>query len=91
MMFRGVEFIRYFNQKTGVEIILDEGIDFDIDYGEDGQSISLTFKTKTTSASGAKLNHAPQIGDQFIIEYQHTPDEALDPGDIKNRNGWNDL
>ena len=82
MKFNGIEFIRYFNPATGREETLENGTDFVVT-SESGHNIKLIFNVKDNISIAAKLDHIPQVGDQFIIEYHYTPDAALDPGNIE--------
>jgi hypothetical protein len=77
----GIEFIRYRPQSGVEELYLENGIEFEADYRDDGQIVGILFKTKADNIASI-LDNYPKAGDLFIVEYQYTPDDSLDPGDI---------
>lgn len=80
--YQGVEFIRYRAQGSAEEIYLENGIEFIADYRDNGQVLGIRFLTKSDTNKASRLDNYPKAGDVFIIEYQYSPDESLDPGDI---------
>jgi opacity protein-like surface antigen len=77
--YNGVDFIRYIPANTQTEIFLERGVDFEVDYIDNGDSMIITlFSQQTHPYSAAKLTKIPQLGDQIGIEYFYTPSSPED-------------
>ncbi|RAP38755.1 hypothetical protein DID80_02240 [Candidatus Marinamargulisbacteria bacterium SCGC AAA071-K20] len=80
--YQGIDFIRYRGQGSAEEVYLESGVEFLADYRDNGQIIGITFLTKGDNNSASRLDNYPSAGDLFIVEYQYTPDDSLDPGNV---------
>jgi len=83
--YNGIRFIRVW---TGThEIILENnGDSFEVDYGEDGNTIEISFiKRGEGGVNASLLDEYPSFGQPITIEYDYTSPQSLDTGVIRQR------
>ncbi len=82
---------------NGPEYVLSPSTDFTVDYGQDGQVLNITFKTRRDSPA-AIMDTVPTIQDNLIISYSFTPPNGVrSQGTLSQQelgftvtNKWND-
>lgn len=86
MKYNGISFIRIWN---GTEEILleNDGSAFEVDYGETGEDVEIRFirRQDGSGVNASRLDFYPTEGQPITVEYDFTPAQSQDPGDINQR------
>ncbi len=95
--FNGVSYIQL-TRSGGSPEQLSSGNEFVVDYGTDGQAITVQFFTSSDPAHrGSRLNTPPGINDVLMLVYDYSPPSSLGQGLLSQRmvgitatNRWTD-
>jgi hypothetical protein len=85
MKYNGISFIRIWN---GTEEILleNDGSAFEVNYGDNGEDVQIRFiRRQDGGVNASRLDFYPAEGQPITIEYDFTPAQSQDPGDINQR------
>ncbi|MCP4049856.1 MAG: hypothetical protein GY730_04030 [bacterium] len=84
--YKGIDEIRVRISNEVGDRLLEEGIDYTVDYSNDGTKPSITFIPGETLHDGRQLpSDFPSSNDRIYMVYDYAPDNSPDPGNINQR------
>lgn len=83
MKYKGLDRVELYTNNG--ELFLSEGQEYIVDYGQDGQSVRLQFKTASDPGySASRLTTYPDDNARITMTYFYTPPDSPDQGNLSN-------